>query len=214
MSIKPFDVVINTCCLGPGGKTTNADGQKRSGNRDWVLRSFILPFYDACPVIDEIVVAGEYEPGPQYTYVESPSEHFNTFDCLKQRQLGFEETNADVILFQHDDHILDFEIADSWRWDDSWDIAVPARYSRNRDRSAERVNNGEAEFNPRTGAYIGGHACFCSRQAIIDLPWVDLPKEYIWDVRHKEFADRRGLNTAYVDDLRVFDVEEGSKPWN
>jgi len=152
-----ISVIINTCCL-EGAMYQLSNAKQPHAQRAYALSNFILPQYIADPYIDEVIVVGTFEESPDFTYIPCPSKHFSWEDCLEQRQLGFEASKGDVLIFQHDDHVLEPMIVDSDHsprgmclegsdligpFDDQADVLSPSRYTRLRNVNGERLNNGE-----------------------------------------------------------------------
>ena len=143
-----ISLVINSCALGDQAKSVLSSGKQPHEQRAFALRNFLLPAAIADRAITEVIVVGEWEPGDGYTYIEAPSQHFSCVDALHQRQVGFEKSRGDWIVFQHDDHFLKNPVVD---YDDEtaldkelWpgqkaDILIPARYTRLRNVNGEKL---------------------------------------------------------------------------
>ena len=218
-----ISLVINTCANGPKAAETLSSGKQPHAQRAFVLRNFILPAALADPTFDEVIVAGEWEPGNGYIYIEVPSVHFSCVDALAQRQAGFERSTGDFIMFQHDDHIFDPELAIiDWRGEASrevdialsspeWDVLVPSRYTRLRDVNGERLFNGEA--GPDMLGYVSGHCAIYRREVLEKCPWGDVPKQHTWDLAHTAQIRAAGFTIEWSEALRCYDIEGGAKPW-
>jgi hypothetical protein len=179
--------------------------------RLYALRSFIIPFYLSDPHVSEVIVVGEYEDGPGYTYLNVPSKHYSSADALAQRQAGFEASTGDTIIFQHDDHILDPKWASNL--DSRADVLIPQRWTRLRSSTPERLNNGEPECNPGVKEYISGHCAIYKRAVLEVCPWGKVPQIRTWDCQHTWQIRDAGFRVTRSDTLKVWDVEFGSSPW-
>jgi hypothetical protein len=100
-----ISVIVNTCCLGSNARSVLSSGGIAYTERRQLLRDVLLPRLVGDPLVDEVIVVGEYEPGFGYEYVHSPSVAFNCTDALQQRQDGFDASNGEVVVFLHDDHL-------------------------------------------------------------------------------------------------------------
>lgn len=203
-------VVVNTAALGPrADHVLGSDGRQRVTHamRTYALRNFVLPTYVADKNIREVIVVGEWEPGPGYTYIHVPSVHFSSVDALHQRQVGFEASTGDWIIHSHDDHILDPEWASGL--DTRADVLIPQRWTRLRCAEGERLNNGDASTEP----YISGHCTIYKRAVLEQCPWAAVPAVRVWDIGHTRQIRTVGFNVARSDTMRAWDCEFGSEPW-
>lgn len=201
-----ISVVINTCALGAhAGGVLGSDGRTvPHSQRAYVLRNLLLPLYLVDPHIDEVVVAGEWEPGPGYRYVNIPSRYKSSADALAQRQAGFDASQGDVVVFQHDDHIL---LPGWWAGLDSRaDVLVPERWTRLRSPFGEQLNNGAPD-------YISGHCAIYKRKVLERCPWRAVPAVREWDIKHTEQIVAAGFAVRFTDTLRAWDIEHGATPW-
>jgi hypothetical protein len=203
-----ISVVVNTCCLGPRAhEITGSCSPTPHALRAFSLGNFILPFYEADSNIDEIIVVGEFVEGPGYTYVPSPSRHFSCVDALAQRQAGFEASTGDLIIFTHDDHMIDYTFAATLRAMQPFPEGVEVVLPQRRRRTFEGhtiLNNGRDE------GYISGHAVVMARAACEKAPWRDVDEIHQWDRSHTNLIARAGLGARWSDDLWVWDVEIGA----
>jgi hypothetical protein len=174
--------------------------------RAYALRNFLIPRYVDEPAIDELIVAGEWEEGEGYTYVPCPSTYFNCRDALAQRQAGFEASTGDVVIFQHDDHLLESRYQLRQELNDGADVVVPGRWTRLRDPDGEPLNNGYPD-------YISGHCALYQRAVIERCPWKDVPPEYTWDQAHTQQIRAAEFTIVWARHLTCWDVEMGSTPW-
>lgn len=204
-----ISVVVNTACLGAKAQSVISSGGIKHGERLALLRDVLLPRLINDPLVDEVIVAGEYEAGEGYTYVPAPSVAFDCTDALHQRQAGFEASTGDVIVFLHDDHLPTegfFEDLTGVASRTRWDVIQPARVCR-RDDGLVELNNGFAE------GYVMGHAVVMRRSAVIAAPWDSVAKVFTWDVSHTELL--RASGQRIVVGLCVEDLEArlGATPW-
>jgi hypothetical protein len=216
-----ISLILNTCCLEQPAKPPLSSGQVTYDLRRYALMNWILPQYIADPYIDEIIVTGAFMPGEGYTYIESPSEFFSWRDCIQQRQLGFEASKGDVLIFQHDDHVLQNAYREPEYEDDCdcelsdllegayWGAHVwsPARYTRLRSVNGERLNNGEKDD------YISGHCAIYRREVIETCQWKDVPPSREMDIEHTKQMRAAGFKLVHTDAIKIWDVEAGAKPW-
>jgi len=197
-----LSVVINTAA-GGNPDTKSWTGQRHVG-RAYALRNFIIPYYVAYPFVTELIVVGEWEPGPGYLYIESPSKHMNWNDALEQRQRGFLASQGEWVLFSHDDHLVEFDFLE----DEQYDVLVPDRFTRMRSSTPERINNGSND------GYIMGHAAFYKRKVIEACPWTNVPPTHrTWDVMHTKQILDAGFHVHWDHNSRAYDVEFGAEPW-
>jgi len=234
-----ISLVINTCALSDQVRYRSvlSSGKQLHEQRAFALRNFILPAALADPTFDEVIVAGEWEPGDGYTYIEVPSEHFSCVDALAQRQAGFEKSRGDWVVFQHDDHMLENGYSghqEFWGEDIlqvEWltekgtvDVLVPARYTRLRNVNGERLPNGECTKHEKLGcfrcfdeteckSYVSGHCAIYRCEVLEACPWGDVPKQFTWDMEHTAQIRTAGFNIEWTDSLRVWDCESGATPW-
>jgi hypothetical protein len=221
-----ISLIINTCAGRDDGTLSNA--KQPHAHRAYLLRNFILPQYIADPYIDEVIVAGEWEEGEGYIYVPVAPIHRTWADTLPQRQAGFEASKGDILVFQHDDHVLDNarkepEFEDDWDnvledvlyGGESWDVLSPTRYTRLRNVAGERLNDNSPGFNKYTppGGGINGHCCIFRREVIEAVPWNSLPIEWTFDIIMRERIQQAGFKIVWTDAIRCYDCEMGAKPW-
>jgi len=175
--------------------------------RSYALKHFILPAYVRDPSIDEVIVAGIWEEGEGYKYVHVPPEHFNWADCIVQRQAGFEAANGSLLIFQHDDHIMEPIDIQRLTAMELGDVVSPQRYSRTRHFAGEKLNDGSA-----LGHY-DGHCSMFKRVVIEKCPWNQVPVAYIMDELHSKQIVDAGFTIYFTDIVRCWDVEFGATPW-
>lgn len=190
-----LSVIVNTCSLAPHAmEVTGSTTPTPHAVRAYALRHFILPHY--LKHADEVIVVGEYEEGEGYTYVSSPSEYRSAVDALAQRQAGFEHASHDLLLFAHDDHLVDLSCFENVPW---WTADVFAC-------ERKRVGEGTIPNGFRDG-YVSGHGAFYRRSVLELAPWGDVPKVHTWDIEHTKMllaAEARIEETKIV---TAWDVE-------
>lgn len=197
-----ISVIINSAALGERSRSVLSSVGKPYGERAALLKEKILPKVVGVPGV-EVIVVGEYEAGEGYTYVPSPSVAFDATDALKQRTDGLAASHGDIVVFQHDDHVLDaafFQyLQGRYGADDAWDVLVPARWAY--DGETVRLNNGSGD------GYVMGHACVIRRAMAEKTPWSLVDKVFTWDVSHTLALRANGARIRFVDDLIVWDLE-------
>ena len=185
-----------------------SSGGVAHGHRAWLLRNLILPTYRWAGLFSELIVVGEWEPGPGYTYLPFASVYRNCADALLKRQAGYDalkSKDADWVLFQHDDHLYDptndFPVLDAH-------VLAPSRWTHGRSSVGEPLNDGSAY------GYVNGHACLMRPEAFdLGFRWDTIAPVFTWDIEMtKRLADLQ-LDWQYTPHLRVWDVEEGASPW-
>lgn len=208
-------VVINTCCLGEKARSVIAlKSGIRYGERLSLLRDVLLPRLINDPLVDEVIVVGEYEPGDGYTYVECPSVAFDCTDALAQRQAGFEASHGDIVVFLHDDHLPLGDFFSSFPLSHiGWDVLVPERLALSNPPNGMCVLN-----NGREGGYVMGHACVMRRVAVKAVPWSSVAKVHTWDVDHSRKLLAAGQRIVFEEDVNGLAVEDmeariGARPW-
>ena len=207
-------VIVNTAALGPKSADTLSSGKIPHRARIKILRDVLLPRLTAQPLVDEVIVAGEWhEPGlgDRWRYVPCASEHYDCTDALAQRQAGAEASHSNLLVFLHDDHVPaeDFflNLQAHWANRTDWDVLVPERRTF-KDGAEVVLNNGRHQ-------YIMGHACVMRREMWEAAPWTRVPKVHTWDMGHTiQVRDQLG-QIKWVTDLIVYDAEAalGARPW-
>ena len=210
-----ISLVINTCAMEPGPRFSG-----KYKDRAYALQNFIIPQYVNDPYIDEIIVVGSWQEGDGYKYIPCPSKYFSCVDALEQRQRGFEACEGDVVIFQHDDHVLDIplKMKTNTRWFslvNRGDVLSPARYTRLRYPDGERLNAGEPGFNEWVppGGHLNGHCAIFNREVIERCPWTNADKVFTWDVSMTHQIRKAGFEIAWSNMIRCWDIEKGSTPW-
>lgn len=199
-------VIINTCAAAPHAMdVTGSHTPTPHAMRTYALQHFIIPTYIASFHVDEVIVVGEWFPGDGYTYLESPSEFRSAVDALAQRQLAFEASSGNLLVFQHDDHFLPPETLRLLRAvaeripSDVW---IPRRYRQTSDGVAE-LNNGFKD------GYISGHAAMYTRDILEKAPWGNVTEVYTWDKEHTLDLQQAGASCMQIDDMKAYDIEVG-----
>jgi hypothetical protein len=201
-----ISVVINTACLGSKAAETLGSAGHPHAERASFLRQAILP--RMLPLFDQVIVAGEFEPGKGYEYIHSPSRYFDCRDVLAQRQAGFAAARHDMILFQMDDHLVDEALAQHLRTEaSSWDVLSPARHSL---RDGRALNSGwnDPREEYRQQPYLHTHVIVMKRQAVVQCPWSGLPPIRHFDVMHTKWFHDAKLTIRIARELVVYDLEE------
>lgn len=204
-----LSVIVNTCAQGDTARRIKSSGGVEHRHRAYLLNTWILPRLISDDLVDEIIVAGEWHEAPddEWIYVEEPSEYYGAEDALAQRDAGFRASSGDMLIFQHDDHILGPEMTRLAR-KRGRDVISPSRWTRMRDPTGERLNDGWSD------SYLHGHAICMSREAVEEVPWSEVPKEFVWDKLHTQLLLEAGYEPLLDSEMKIFDVEPGSEPWS
>lgn len=197
-----LSVIINTAAGAPHAKHVISSGKVPYSWRAYALQNFIIPWYVDNPAIYEIIVAGVWHPGDGYEYVHVEPEHYNWADCIAQRHAGFNAANGDVLVFQHDDHIL----RDMPSRMAGFDVISPSRWTWLRG-DPEKLNDGSAD------GYIDGHCAIYKREVIERCPWSQVPKVFTLDVEHTKQIREAGFTILFTEHIKCWDVEYGAEPW-
>lgn len=187
-------LIINTAVLAPHAqKTGNPFRTTTYAERgEGLLRIIDEGLPEAC----EKIVAGNYEPGDGYTYIEVPPLYGDRRDALVQREMGARLSTGDILVFTHDDHLPNFHASDIQAKD--WDILVPKRVH---DVTGEELPNG------RDQDYMGGHSLIMTREAWVRVPWLSVIPERCWDLPMTRLWREAGLKIEWTDDLISVDLE-------
>lgn len=204
-------VVVNSACLGEKAKAVKSSGGIVHGERAALLKNILLPRLVGDPLVDEVIVVGEFEDGDGYTYVPAPSVAFDCTDALHQRQAGFEASSGDIVMFLHDDHMPQadfFTVLRQFYGMKGWDVIVPSRYCLKEFRTVF-LNNGAID------GYVMGHASVMTRSAVEAVPWSSVAKVFAWDVDHSNKLRAAGMAIEFSGVLMVEDMEAriGGQPW-
>lgn len=204
-------LIINTAALAKHADVTLSSGRSPYSWRTYALRNWLLPAYTSDALIDEVIVVGEWEEGDGYTYVPLKNVHRSWQDCIAQRQAGFEVSTGEIIIHQHDDHLLDtfnsvLDEPTAYPKEATFQVLVPQRWTRLRNPHGERLNHGENQ-------YIGGHCTIYRREVLEQCPWKNVPGVFTLDVEHTKQIRAAGFSIAWSDSLRCWDTENGAEPW-
>ena len=206
-----LSVCINTVAGSPHSKHVMSSSDVPYSLRGYALQQFILPSYVTHPMIDEVVIVGQWHAGEGYLYIKQANKYHNWMDCVQQRQVAFERSSGDILVFQHDDHILEpraIAIAlQLFKENPEIDVLSPARFSRVIEFEGREINSGQDD------GYIDGHCAFYKRAVIEKCPWKDVPLEFTLDMYHTMQIVNAGFKIGYSKDVFVWDVEPGAIPW-
>lgn len=201
-----LSVAIPTVAM---GQTTRlSSGKQPYAFREYLLKCFTLPALIADPLVDEIIVVGEFEDGQGYRYVFVPNVHHdNVHDALAQRQAGFEASTGDLVLYLADDHVTDrYTIANALKYLAYGDVVSLARATRMRRVEGEPLNSGG-------GRYVNGHGALYRRDVLERVPWALAPRVFSYDVAHTAQLVAMGVPWVTAPDAVVWDCEYLAKPW-
>jgi len=208
-------LIINTNCMAENAKLKSSGGVAYN-LREYLLKTFILPAAIKSKHIDEILVAGVFEEGKGYSYVPVEQVHGNCADALLQRQAAFNasafwEGHDDWVIFQHDDHMLDFKSMVGMPT--TAPVVSPQRWTRMRDPNGERLNGGEPGNLHAGAGHINGHCSIMRRYVGREIPWGDIEPCFTWDLEYSKRLRELGYNINFNSNVKCFDVEYGSEPW-
>lgn len=174
--------VINTCAMKPGAPPQYAQ------RVDWVRKS-VDTLRDLG--FQQVIVAGDFEPGKNYTYVPVGQQYHNCRDVLKQRQAGYDSVVGypEHIWFQMDDMQL---ISASFETIHGVDVVSPVRVS---SKTGEELNSGwnGIGYKDPVGPYIHTHAMLMSQKALLEAPWSLVSPIYRFDIVHYWLMQDRNL---------------------
>lgn len=202
--------VINTCALGPrAAATASATNGAVYAARRFALGNFIIPAYLEDDYISEVIVVGEWCEGEGYIYIHSSSRYFSSDDAIAQREAAAKVATGDIIVFQHDDHILHPKAAKELVTTemDGADVLVLPRFVRSMLGDLAKPNGSAA-----TPPYIGGHCAAYTSDAITKVPWRAIPAVREWDQAQTMLMRAAGLNIRWPTNTpRVYDCEVGAQ---
>ena len=206
--------VIGTAALAEHASRTLSSGGQPYSNRAWLLRNVILPWYVSAGTFSEIVVVGEFEPGPGYTHIPFNSVYKNCADALVKRQAGWDalkHKNVEWILFQHDDHLYD--PSNPYPAHDAAGVLSPSRFTRARCTQGEALNDGSG-VGPNALVHVNGHVCLM-RHSVLEngFAWTQSPPLFTWDVEVTHLLRQRNVPIRYAPELVTWDMEAGAEPW-
>lgn len=188
--------ILNTACLDPKVRhRSNPYVPGTYGERAELIREKILPSLEQ---FDEIIVAGVFEPGDNYTYVNVPSTSYRRSDALRQREAGARRATGDILVFGHDDHRPESEFAEKLQnTGGGWDLLVPKRIHEETNRV---LNNG------RDADYMGGHVLALKRALWARVPWTSVVTSY-WDVPMTRLWREADAEIVFSDEIVHYDLE-------
>ena len=208
--MKKLSVVVNTCALGPrAASTASATNGAVYAARRYALGNFILGAYCNDDFISEVIVVGEWCEGEGYTYIHSPSRYFSSDDAVAQREAAAKVATGDIIVFQHDDHILHPKAARELVTSElhGADVLVLPRFVRSMRGDLAKPNGGAA-----TPPYIGGHCAAYTSHALATVPWRAVPAIREWDQAQTMLMRAAGLDVRWPTNTpRVYDCEVGAQ---
>lgn len=204
-----FSCVINTCALAQGAAAHAGPSGIPYAQRHEFIQYAILPRLLNDPLVETIVISGEYQYGDGYVYQPCFSTYHNCRDVLAQRHAGWlKARGTEYVLFLMDDHVPEdkfFETALGGRAEHAWDVLSPNRRSHATRADLNSGWNGVGSPDP-VGPYTHTHGIVMTQQAIRRCPWDSLTPIYRFDVLHSWwFADQKlrvGLGyDTYIEDL-------------
>lgn len=199
-----LSVIVNTSALGPHAHESRGSDSALGSPHAWrayALRNLILPAYANDPNVAELIVVGEWEPGP-YLYIHEPSRYLSSVDALAQRQRGFDAATGDYVAHVHDDHLLQIPWVPSFHGA----VMVPERRTRLRASSGEPLPNGGSD-------YVSGHAALYRRDVLERCPWGAVKPVRTWDIEHTQAMRTAGFDPRPTSAFIAWDCEFGGMPW-
>ena len=188
-----------------------------SSAKRWALvRDQILP---QCvrEGFDEIVVAGDGEPGLGYQFIDIPAITGTTIDALVKRDAATVATESEYIAFFSDDHRPVPGFATDLReyvQEHRVEVLIPHRVT------WRATSDGFTRIDLNSGAsdgYCGGHAGVFHREAIRRYPWACGPHDLLWDLTHSRHLQQLGVQFSYAPHIMVEDIEHflnpEAQPW-
>ena len=192
--IERISLIINSACMAPHASATrNPFRQSAYSDRTETIQKIL----NTGPYFDECIVAGSYQPGPGYTYLNVEPVHADRRDALYQREMGARLATGDILCFTHDDHLPQFNGSDI-PVGDGWDILVPRRIH---GKTGAELPNGQAE------GYMGGHTLLMRREVWVAVPWLTVETARCWDLVMTDKWLDEGFKIAYTDELVSVDLE-------
>jgi len=214
-------LIINTACMDPlvRPNVNPYRSETYATRKDLILEtvSKLKGQYD------EIIIAGTFEPGDGYTYIEVYPHYRDRRDALYQREYGARHSSGDVLVFCHDDHTPaeDFALqlrrhylegyacnltddapnpdckCGKWHRPPEWDLIIPKRIH---GLTGEELNNGKADD------YMGGHCLVMRRSLWAEVSWLSVDTEF-WDVSMTRLWREAGGILLWSDHLVHIDLE-------
>lgn len=182
------------------------------GKRRNLLNLTILPALVA-EGFDDLLVVGEHRADDRWRYFHVPDLTKTTNDALVKRDIGTLATEADILVYLSDDHMVLPGFAEELR--DmiarpiaEWDVLVPSRWSDHPQDGRIRIPNGEEN------KYCAGHGGVFRRRVVTRRPWTTYPHHRLWDllISHQQLSD--GVRYLCYPRLRILDCEPEAQPWN
>ena len=182
--------------------------------RGWVLRNVMLPWLHSMDVFDRLVVAGEWETGPEFVYAPRCQVYHDIKDILLQRQAGFEATTGeanDWVLYLNDDTIWCPENPVP-QPGEPHGVLSPSRWTRARTSHAEPLPDGEGKF-------VQWHATLVKRKVTVRVPWSAFPDVlgpdgmHHFDLQFTDILEQAQIPWRYAPEYKVWDLEMGGSPW-
>ncbi len=207
-----ISLILNTSCMDPLAGIFKSQWRKKPyAARIEILRETIALAQD--DGWDEIIVAGQYEDGPNYKYIEVEPVFRNRSDGLIQREMGARYATGDVLVFCHDDHrpgndhdnfvkTIRARFKDP-NYDYDWDLLIPKRIH---NITGETLENGNHEQNPKRESYMGAHCLVMKRWLWAEVPWTSVATTF-WDHSMTRLWKEAGAKLVYADDLIHYDME-------
>lgn len=163
---------------------------------------------------DDVVVVGDWAQDvawPRYLCVEPLTR--TTTDALVKRDVGTLATDADILTYLCDDHVLAPNFVEALRLvaREPWDVIVPNRivYTDHGVGGKFALNNGERD------GYCGGHGGVFKRHVVTAKPWSAHAHHRNWDVLISAEQQTRGATFLWHPraELTVTDIEPENRPW-
>jgi len=194
-----ISLIINTAALDPwalaqGG---NMFRSAQYNSRAALLRSTLSD--KLLKDFDEVIVAGVFEEGEGYNYVEVAPRFRDRRDALWQREIGARHATGDILVFCHDDHRPGDNFGAILDISEPWDLLIPKRV--HGITGATLINGSEAD--PQ---YMGGHCLAMKRWLWAEVPWTSVDTEY-WDVPMTKLWRSAGAELLWSDEVEHLDIE-------
>jgi hypothetical protein len=224
-----LNVIINTCCMTEDPLVAANTGSYGAGRRTYRDRqdnlADMIECYSLQPGVD-VVVVGEYKPGPGYTYIEDPGLTHSPEDQAQQRYTAekrLQDHGADQpTLYLNDDHYFPVEdigpaIDTLQEWNFlGWNIGVMA--FRRRDYAGRRMIDGCSGGAHGLKDYVMGHGHLATFPVVMRALWgAVVPTPGVGTGLQADIQFTGVLAAADVKWRRgpftLIDMEEGAFPW-
>jgi hypothetical protein len=183
-------------------------------HRPQLIKEIVLPSV-LSQGFDDVIVVGDFPgAGPFRTLIVPPLTH-STIDALVKRDVATLATDADILIYLSDDHLLGDGFGTHLRdlQQKDWDVLVPSRFVVYNGQKLP-LNNGALADNPTVGTgYCGGHGGVFRRRLIERMPWSTMPHHRNWDLLGSLAQQRLDAKFVWTSDLEIVDVEPGATPW-